>query len=108
MIPAAKAAMCARMTSVRAATCLSAARRKPMRRLMRSAPTPGGADPLRQPPAADPPEQLELTGAVLPLAEPDGEGGVVVVLGVDVGNAVLVAADGDGRATARARAVRRR
>ena len=66
----------------------------------------GGADPLCEPPTTDAPEELKLSRAVLALAEADGEEGVVIILGLDVRHAVLVAADGDGRVGPARRAVR--
>src|SRR5262249_10930483 len=53
-------------------------------------------DQLAQGAAADAEEQLELEGAVLALAEADGEVGVVRGARLDGGDAVAVAGDADG------------
>ncbi len=52
------------------------------------------ADQRRKGAAHQPLPQLQLEGAVLPLAEAEAEPGVFVIARFDVGDAVLVAADG--------------
>jgi hypothetical protein len=57
---------------------------------------PALADPLRQSAADDAQQHFQLKGPVLAVAEAEAEPGVVVVVGLDAGNAPAVAADQHG------------